>query len=156
MSVIISIDHSIGDLTQYTSTVTGGGDLSVSAEAALAGTNYGLSCLINDTTVIYGVKTVSSNTSGKLRIRFYIDPNSLAMANANMFEPWALKTGTTYISYLEFYYFTASGYRLQPWLNLDSGDTSLAQTTITDEPHYVEIYITRAATNVSSDGTFSY
>jgi hypothetical protein len=37
MSIIINIDHETGDLTQYTSTVTDSGDLSVAVGAALAG-----------------------------------------------------------------------------------------------------------------------
>jgi hypothetical protein len=65
--VDFNIDHTTGDLTQYDSTSTNGGNLSVAAAAALCGTSYGLSCVIDGANPMYGQKDISSPTSGKLR-----------------------------------------------------------------------------------------
>ena len=67
MSVIVDINHEVGDLTEYTATQTDSGDLSVTAGAALVGT-YGLSVLIDGAGDIYGEYNLgSNNTSGQYR-----------------------------------------------------------------------------------------
>lgn len=84
MSVIASINLETGDLSQFTS--TSGDDISASADAKLIGTNYGLKIVLDDATADYGVIGSLSNTSGKLRIRFYFHLNSMTMANADAFD----------------------------------------------------------------------
>jgi len=155
MSVIVDIDHEIGDLTEYTSTVTDGGDLSVAAAAALAGTVYGLNVLIDDTTAIYGIKSGLNDTSGKLRARFYIDPNTLTMATDDQFIVWrAQNTSTASLAKVDLYRSAAPAYRIQVTIFNDAGaGTASSFYTITDEPHYIEIYLQRAATSISSDGS---
>ena len=77
MSTVIDIDHEAGDLSEYDSTVTDGGDLSADASAAMASTSYGLKALIDDTTAIYGQVGLSS--LARFRVRFYLDPSNLSM-----------------------------------------------------------------------------
>ena len=68
--------HLEEDLSEFTYTRVDGGDLYWTADAALAGTSGGMACLIDDTTAIYGSYTLgTANTSGVIRLRFYIDPN---------------------------------------------------------------------------------
>ena len=72
MSTIVNIDHETGDLSQYTSVVSGAG-LSVSAAAALAGTNYGLLNVVKSHTPAYTEYSLSeANITGILRIRIYL------------------------------------------------------------------------------------
>jgi hypothetical protein len=150
MSEIVVI-HLETDLNEFTSTVTDGGDLSQSAGAALAGTSGGMSVLIDDTTAIYGTKTVYT-TAGKLRYRFYVDVNTLTMANNDNF--WIFRAsgspGDTSVIKL---YKVGSNYQLVFQYVADAGNVDTAKQTITDEPHYIEAYLVRAATDVSADGT---
>lgn len=156
MAVVIDIDHETGDLTQYTSTVTDSGDLSVAAGAALAVTSYGLSCLLDDATAIYGIKSIASFVS-QLRGRFYIDPNSLTMADSDSFEifRWGQNGGSfSLIVAIYLIYTTATGYQLNIRAYNDAGGLYLNDTNnISDASHYVEFHVVKAATDVSSDGT---
>ena len=77
MGELFSI-HAESDLTEFTSTATNGGDFSWSAAAALAGTSGGVSCLVNDSSAMYGYKSHSA-VSG-LRLRLYINLNTLSVS----------------------------------------------------------------------------
>jgi hypothetical protein len=71
MAVVADIDLESGDLSEFSGTVTDGGDLSVTQAAALAGSEYGLQCVIDDTTAVYGYVLLGSpNTSGLFVIGF--------------------------------------------------------------------------------------
>jgi hypothetical protein len=155
MTNIVAIDHETGDLTQYTSTVTDGGDLSAAAGAALAGTAYGLSCLIDDQNDIYGVKSVTMPATA-LRIRFYIDINSLTMTSGDEFYVLRL-LGGSYTLLIIIVIKGASTYSLSGQAYRDAGDAWVVRTgVITDEPHYAELLLTRATNNTSADGTFAF
>lgn len=158
MSVIIDIDHETGDLSQYTNTATDLGDLSVVDSAALAGTSYGLSVFIDGTGVIYGeYALVSEDTSGSLRMRFYIDPNSLSMADTNEFAfLYVYNNSSGLILVAVINYTTLNGYRLR-CATYDDGGTGryLSYVTLDDAPHYIEILLTRAATIDSNDGVLT-
>lgn len=159
MSVLFNIDHSTGDLSQYTSTVTDSGDLSVTSGAALAGTNYGLSCLIDDTTAIFGRIHLAGAVT-QTRLRFYFDPNSLTMANNNTFIlAYFAQNGGSFLRtwYLDFRYLSATGYRLILRGLTDGGSVPVNDVCdISDAPHYIEIHSVRAATDVSADGTLQW
>jgi len=70
-----------GDLSGWSSTVTDGGDLSVSASAAYQ-SNYGLRALINDTSNLIAVDA-SPVSEPHYRTRFYFNPNLLTMSSGN-------------------------------------------------------------------------
>lgn len=154
MTTIIDIDHETGDLTQYTSTVTDSGDLSVAAGAALAGTGYGLSLVLDDNVAIYGAKAlVAGDTSGKLRWRFYIDPNGLTMANNDVFINTNAYGTSVAVAVANLLYTTVGGYQIRVDIYNDAGALTSANYAITDAPHYVEIYLIRATNSTSSDGS---
>lgn len=156
-SELVDITHKYGDLSAYNSTVTDSGDLSVTSAAALSGTNYGIQAVINDTTAIYGRINQTAPASNEFRLRFYVDTNSLTMADSDAL-PIVIWRGTNNPVWIagnvELRYFTALGYQLFFQMNNDSnGWGSNDSFNITDAEHYVEMHITKASSNVASDGT---
>jgi len=157
LSIIIDIDHEGGDLTEYTSTSTDSGDLSVAAGAALAGTNYGLSLVIDDATGIYGIISFASpySTTGIFRGRFYIDPNSLTMANNNNFRLVAINNSALgAVAEIRMGYSNGVGHTIAAMIVDDTAAESFTTYYgITDEPHYVEFNLIRATNDSSADGS---
>lgn len=156
MAVIIDIDHESGDLTEYTSTVTDSGDLSVAAGAALAGSSYGLQCVIDDTTAIYGqFRLGSENTSGVVRARFYIDPNGLTFDNDDyVIVLYLLNGSAAQIARVYLYYTTVGGYQIYASVTNDAAvATNTSSYAITDVPHYIEIKLVRATGESTNDGS---
>jgi hypothetical protein len=150
---IFEIGHETGDLTEYDSTTTDGGDLSVTAAAALGGTDYGLSAFIDDTNVIYGEKTFTL-TSNVYRLRFDIDPNTLTMAHNDNFPVNVTLDGTQRAKTLVYLgYSTATGYRIQLAVGNDTGWSFTGWSAITDAEHYVEVQVQYASSATASDGT---
>lgn len=153
MAQLFNIRHETGDLTEWSSTSTGGGDLSVTAAAALGG-SYGMAILINDTATKYADKNVSAPASGKLRYRFYFDPNSLTMAGGDSFY-----ISRVYIVGAPFYMLLVRLRKNGAVLELgataynDAGVVSTQSLTISDAPHYAEFSFVRASSNVASDGS---
>jgi translation initiation factor 2 beta subunit (eIF-2beta)/eIF-5 len=156
---IIDINHdtstNLTDASNYTS--TSGADITIASAAALDGTTNGLNILIDDTTVDYGQKTVTTNISGKVRTRFYVDPNALTMANTDAFYMLYLyRADGNSVANIKMRYLTTSGYDIQGnWIDDTPAEAGSAYYVITDAPHYIEFYLTRAATNVSVDGSFT-
>lgn len=157
MGVIINITHdtstNLTDASNYTS--SSGANISIASDAALAGSVNGLKVVISSTTAQYAVKTVTADTSGTVRIRAYIDPNSITMANNNSFV-WArlINSSGDTCAALILDYSTADGYEIGAWIYTDAGaDNPLSGThTITDAPHYAELLLVRATTSSSNDG----
>jgi hypothetical protein len=153
MSVVANLTHETGDLSQYDDTVIDGGDLSVTAAAALAGTSYGLACLIDDTNEINASKNLTK--AAILRYRFYIDPNSLTMTSGTYFRVINIESqGGSYpaISYV-FLWKNGANYELRHYIRRDGGAVANDTAVISDAPHYCEVNIVRAATSSSADGT---
>lgn len=152
MAEIINIDHEGGDLSGYDSTVVDGGDLSVSAAAALGG-SYGLQCVIDDTTAIYGQKSLGTwpGSAVSMRLRFYIHPNGLTMANGDQFfvcNPSGTFPFTIYLRY------SAGNYQAHFEYYADGGGfVDSHNTNITNAKHYIELLVRRAASAVSGDGS---
>jgi len=151
-AALVDIDHEENNLNEYTSTQTDSGDLSVSASAALSGTNYGLSCVIDDTNSIYGEKTVSSST-GTIRARVYIDPNTMTMAASNAVVFLRIMNGSSQIVAYAQLVFSASVYNLRVGIYADTGVPSTATlSSITDASHYIEFKVVRATGESTNDG----
>lgn len=156
--IIIDINHETNDLTQYTSTVTDGGDLSVTAAAALGGTNYGLQCVIDDTTAIYGeYNPATASTTGIWRHRFYIDPNSLTIGSGNAFIIFSTyKASGTQQTVIKLY---NNGANYQVFIDVfnDAGTgIETGKVTISDAPHYIEYKLTKASSADANDGTMDW
>ncbi len=157
MAIIIDIDHEGGDLTEYTSTVEDSGDLSAHADAALAGTDYGLKLVIDDTTGIYGLVSFGSpySTTGIVRARFYIDPNALTMANGNNFRLLVVNNSTpAAVAEVRLGYTTGTGHTIAAMIVDDAAAESFTTYYgISDELHYVEMLLTRASGESTNDGS---
>lgn len=153
MAEIVNIDLETGDLSEFSSAVADGGDLSAAGGAAALHGNYGLSVLVDDANGIYGSKSGLNNTSGKIRARFYININTLTMGSTEQFIIIiCLNSGGSAVGRIDTYY--ASGVRVIATINNDAGGTSnSAAYLLSSGLHYIEFYIQRAASNVSSDGS---
>ena len=156
-SLEADIDHEANDLNEYDSTVTDSGDLSTSAGAALAGTDYGMSVNIDDTTLIYGRVNQSAPSSGIIRGRFYIDPNTLTMANDDSFMAYRLRDSSNNpLLTIRLLYTTANGYQIHSVVTDDNSSNSTVHTTeITDDSHYVEYILEKATDALSNDGVIN-
>lgn len=151
MAEVFDIGHE-SDLSEYTSTVTDGGDLS-QGTPGLAGTSGRMECLLDDTTAIYGEKEFTQLTSTSYRFRFYLDINSLTMGSANQFYVCQLLDNGSNRARVALGY-DGSNYEIKAGVDDDSStEQDTAFYDVTDEPHYIEVLITYASSDVASDGT---
>lgn len=155
MSQILDINLEV-DLSEFDSTVTDGGDLSQSGAAALASTSGGLSCLIDDTNVIYGRNDFTTFTSREYRFRIYIDPNALTMASGNAFAVCEIKTTSGSFRARIRLEYNGTNYRIIAAVLDDSSTTiSTGFYTITDAEHYVEVLVQYASGPSGNDGVLT-
>ncbi|MCC6616428.1 MAG: hypothetical protein IT320_23340 [Anaerolineae bacterium] len=137
--VIFANGFESGNFTGWTSSTTGGTDLSVTAAAALKG-SFGMSALINDNTAIYVTDDLPTAET-RYRARFYFDPNSIVMANNDAHQIFmGYTTGnTTAVLRIEFRY-SSGNYQIRAGvLNDASTFTNTSYFTISDAPHYIEL-----------------
>jgi PKD repeat protein len=123
---LIDIDHELGTLAEYNSTVTDGGKLSAHADAAQRGTTYGMKVVVDSTNVKYGQATIMATpSSGKLRVRFYIDMNAITMGSGEAFT--VLYVGRSVaplcLCYVALNYTTATSYFFTLHVTTDDGGT---------------------------------
>jgi hypothetical protein len=148
--VVIDIDHEAGNLAEWDATTTDGGDMSCTAAAALAGTNYGAQFHVDDTNAIYGSAWLASAKS-RFRTRLYVDPNGLTMASGNEFN---LNQGNNWQYTVSLNY--SGGYRIRAMILDDGWDSHLTSYySISDAPHYIEIDWTRASGAGANNGSLS-
>lgn len=153
----VDIDHETGDLSDYNATSTDGGDLSVSTNAALNGTGYGMQAVLDDTNSLYAHKTGIGSTSGNARIKFYLDINSLNMTNGDGFAIFYGYNNSTETLILMTINYWSSAYHLSLGVVDDSaGYHWNSDTNLSDAPHLIEIELKRASSSTSSDGWGSY
>ncbi len=125
-----------GNLSSWSSSVTDGVDLSVTAAAALIGTR-GLQAVINDRNSIYASRTLLASLA-QLRARFYFDPNSIAMGDGDAHVIFQGSTNTFRVEFQR----ASNTYQLRATLNKDTsnGWTYTSWFTISDAPHFIELY----------------
>ena len=154
MAVIENMDHNTNDFSQW-DTVTSDADISVSPEAAMAGTYYGMKCLLDDRQIINGYQNLSYPLSDVLRFRFYFDPSSITMGNNANFSVARLEDGGSSYIYLRFKYTTAGGYTLDGRIYNDdrNGIVDTAYHSLSDEPHIIELALKRATATDADDAT---
>jgi hypothetical protein len=153
VTVIIDIDHEAGDFSEWTGLSDPGSDLSVSGSAGLAGTANGMAVRINDTQSAYAIYTMGADdTSGILRIRFYLDPNGLTINSGSNHFIGALRSNTN-IATFKIEWTTTDGFGFQAQLVGDSATLSTAYYPISDAEHYIEVQLVRATNSTSNDGT---
>jgi hypothetical protein len=158
-AAVYTLDFEENSLADFSSTLDADGDMTVTAGAALNSTSYGLNLLIDGTTTTaYGSKSMTSSlfsTTGKFKISSYIDPNSLTMADANIFliQSTELSGAPTNFCRVQLGYTTANGYNLKFTVYNDTTNLTEYSFNISDAPHTFSFEVTRASTDVSSDGT---
>ncbi len=146
---IFSDGFESGALSAWTSNANDGGDLSVSAAAALAGAN-GLQAVIDDTNSMY-LTDDTPNAEPRYRARFYFDPNSVSMSSgaAHFLFRGFLGTSTQVVR-VEFR-FSSGAYQIRAALTNDGSTwTNTNWFTITDAPHAIE-FDWQAATAVGAN-----
>jgi hypothetical protein len=160
MSLLWTIDHETGDLSQYDGgTETDGGDLGVEENAGLLGAHL-LQVLIDDTNGVYARMQVTSPASGQLRGMFWMDVNSLTMDNGTDHEvyrvyeqggggSWAL---TLYLGK------DATGYyfHIVPMDDEGMWDKGWWTQRFSDEPHYFEWFLQRESGDGNDDGICTF
>jgi len=151
MPEIFNINHETGDLSQYNSTVTDSGDLSVTEAAALAGT-YGMQVQINDIGGIYGHKDFAQLTSAVYRYRIYIDPNDLEIASGDSFRVAIVYDGGADRSQITLKH-DGSNYQVRANVIDDSSNwNNTSYYDITNEAHYIEVLVEYASGAGENDG----
>ncbi len=144
------------DLSQWTSTRTDGGDLSVTAAAALAG-SYGLQALIDGTGTIWARDT-SPTAETAYRAKFLLDPNGLTIPNwkaFHVFRAWSGSPDWKDVVGVILRYGNGT-YRIRAEARRD--DNSLAMTgwtVIADQPTEIEIEWRAATAPGADNGSFT-
>ena len=127
-----------GDLLEWSSSVIDNGDLEANDQASFIG-SYSLSATIDDNNPIYVIDESPQDVQ-RYRVRFYFDPNNIAMGHGNTHTIfWGLDSSSNPLLRVEFRY-SAGDYQIQAGtLNDSSAWNSLPWKTITDGPHAIEI-----------------
>jgi hypothetical protein len=126
------------NLSAWASCVTDGGDLSVSAAAALVG-SHGMQAVIDDNIAIYCIDD-TPNAEPRYRARFYFDPNSIPMANGNSHYILYGYTGATIVVTRVELRRSSGTYQIRAGI-VNDGSTwkNTSSYIITDAPHFIEI-----------------
>jgi hypothetical protein len=146
--------HNAGNLNEYDTVVIDGGRLSATVAAAMAGSAYGLQCTIDATDAIYGRANLTGPAT-YIDFRFYIDPNTITMANGDAFIVAIYESSFGWIanSYLVR---DATTYRIGARYYDDAGTNAWVggdTFAITDAPHYVKVVVVSATGAATNNGT---
>jgi hypothetical protein len=156
-SLPLNLNNETGNFSQYTAYDTDGGDLTVSPQAGLGGTGYGLNVRVSDNNLAYAYKTLgTTSTTGVIRARFYIDPNGLSMGDLSQvsFIYFISSRATDHFASMKLMKISG-GYYLRGVMIDDNGvHRETDAWPITDEPHYAEIRVTRATSASSANATY--
>lgn len=151
MGDLFDVTHEGGTLGEYDGTVVDGGDLSVDPAAAIRG-NYGLKCLIDDQTEIYGMMLVPWPASNQLRIRFYYNADAwVPGGNVVTYLTGSDWMATSTLCPIRIQRVGATN-KLVVYASHDAGSDLHNHDPIGAGDHCIEVHIERAATDVSSDG----
>jgi hypothetical protein len=155
--IIVDIDHETGNFSQYDTVENNGGNLSITSGAALGGTGYGMQAFIANTNDEYALTYPLNNTSGIVRARFYIDPNSISVPDSTGIGVISFyNSGSISFGGANLIYYTGVGYTIRASIRKD--DTDYAWTTwipITDTQHYVEVQLVKATGSETNDGSIT-
>jgi hypothetical protein len=147
-----------GNLTRWSASNTGGGDLTVSGAAGMGSTTQGLQGVVNDTTGLF-VEDGTPDNESRYRARFYFDPNGFdpgeALAHRRTRTLIAFSEAPTRRVAAVVLRRLGGNYAVMGRARLD--DNSQADTgffPISDGPHAIEIDLVRASDADALDGTF--
>jgi hypothetical protein len=146
-----------GDLSRWSSASADGGDLAVSASAALALTVNGLRGVVDDRSGLY-VQDDSPAGESDFRARFYVDPNGFDPGEASgrfrtrifvaFAENPARRLATVVLRRIGGAYAVMASCRLDDLRKAETGFVP-----VTDAPHAVEITWRRARSPLLHDGS---
>ncbi len=153
--LIFADSFEAGNLSAWSASTTDGGDLSVSAAAALNG-NWGMQTLLDDTRPLY-VTDDRPNAERRYRARFYFDPNGLAMGNNKAHYLFYGYSGASKVVLrLELRRFSNT-YQLRTALLNDATTWSnTAWFIISDTPHVVELDWQAATAARANNGSLTF
>ncbi len=154
MGIVASFTHEAGDFSEYDSTVTDGGDLSV-VTPGLAGTGFKVQSVVDDTNDLFGHFAFTPLTSTAYGVRAYMDPNTLTFAAATRtpeFVRVAIGSGQRRLALRLTRNAGDDSYAIDAQYSLDSGSGTIAKVDITDAPHFVYGRVEYASTDSASDG----
>ena len=147
-----------GDMSRWSASNTGGGDLTVSGAAGMGSTSQGLQAVVNDTTGLF-VEDATPDDESRYRARFYFDPNgfdpgeSLNHRRTRILlafsESPTRRVAAVVLRRL------GGNYAVMGRARQD--DNSQADTgffPISDGPHAIEIDLQRASDTEALDGAF--
>ena len=140
-----------GNLSAWTSSTTDLGDLSVSASAALVG-SQGMQAVIDDTIAIY-VTDDNPAAEPRYRARFYFDPNSIPMTSGDAHHIFKGFAGNaTQVVRAEFRQ-SAGIYEIRASL-VDDASTWMNTNwfTVSDVSHFIELDWRAATASGANDG----
>lgn len=143
-----------GTFAAWSSALVDAGDLAVSPSAALVGTG-GVLATIDDNNAIYLTDTTPL-AEPRYRVRFYLDPNGIVMANADRFTLLQGRNGSTSVLTVEMRFASQGGYQIRGLVVADTGSVpSTGWQTITDTSHVVELDWRAASAPGANDGTLT-
>jgi photosystem II stability/assembly factor-like uncharacterized protein len=142
-----------GNLSSWTSSLTDAGNLSVSTTAALVGSR-GMQAHINDNNALY-VHTTLPSSQTRYRMRFYFHPNSLQMAEGDLFNIYNAYNSAGSTNIMIRMRRNLGNYQLQVAARDNSSWVLTGWYTITNTKQYIEIDW-KSATSASYNNGFLY
>ncbi len=155
MAVVLNINHSPGDFSEYDSAQVDGGDLSVVAPG-LARSAFKTQFLIDDTTKMQAALAFSFSGT-VLRTRFYYSIDSgFSYPEGDNMRVFRLASTLSPFDLFDMRLRGEAGSTVDVQLNLRKDGTNAGQTFITaptrDIDHFFEVYYIRATSDVAADG----
>jgi hypothetical protein len=142
-----------GTFSAWSASVVDGGDLSVSADAALVG-GYGLRAQLDDNVSIF-VTDERPASERRYRARVYFDPNSISMASGDthvLFYGYAVGGNALAVLRLELRYVTPNYQVRAGLLNNSRAWSDTAWVTLSDATHSLEWDWRAASAAGANDG----
>lgn len=157
ISLPANLDHESGDFSHYMDVDADGGDLSITQQAALGGTRYGLQVQVDDSHRAFAYAALETpSTTGLVRVRFYIDPNGLLMDHLAQVNVLHLLNSSGTGNFASLKLMRINGRYFLRGIMID--DNGVHRETevwpISDEPHSVEIKVRRASSAASNDASY--
>jgi hypothetical protein len=157
MAEVFNLTHEDGTLDVWAVTIVGG-SIAVTREAAQGGTLFGVAFTSTGSAAPRVIYTYSEVTERDFRVRFYLDLNTLIMADTESFLLLALSKSSVPpppSASMARIILDKSGddFRLIPELTADGGNVSTGSAAVISntESHLVELHVRRSIGSVSNN-----